>query len=67
MWPIHESSSVLAVEKLVISLGRSAVVVRVWAAFIGGHALRVCGDGLKWGLLTNVPVREAMGLGHTRQ
>lgn len=36
--------------KIVEVFGRSAVVVRIWAAFIGGHVLRVCGDGLKWGL-----------------
>jgi hypothetical protein len=57
----------------VISLGRSAVVVGIWAALIGGHTLKVCSDGLSedwdYGFLTNVPVRglEAIILGHTRQ
>lgn len=47
--------------KIVEVFGRSAVVVGIWAAFIGGHALKVCGDGLNgdwdYGFLTNVPVR----------
>lgn len=45
--------------KIVEVFGRSAVVVGIWAALIGGHTLKVCSDGLSedwdYGFLTNVP------------